>query len=333
MRIVKTAGAVFGVLGAQKSFAANPIIGSHRLNLWGLHRRRVAVAARMTRFRRALMWDVPGDVKADYARDGVVMREDFLPPDDFKRLREEAFERPHHAFDQRQGGAVTRLAPIFPGGTAPLAARAVRSKPIRSALNYLAGRGGVSSNFIQAIFVEPDGAPDPQTRLHADTFHATSKFWLTLEDVALEDGPFGYVFGSHRLTPERLAWEYEQSVFATTEEGRAQRHGSFRIDVDALEAMGFAPERPLPAPANTPIVADTFGFHRRIPAARPGTRVALYGYLRRGPFPPWNGLHGIGLPGLRGREFMLRQDLMAMLGRKPRLADAGTVPILSPSAV
>jgi hypothetical protein len=33
------------------------------------------------------------------------------------------------------------------------------------------------------------------------------KAWLFLDDVALEDGPFADVAGSHRLTPARLAWE------------------------------------------------------------------------------------------------------------------------------
>ena len=46
-----------------------------------------------------------------------------------------------------------------------------------------------------------DGPPDPQTALHADTFHPTVKAWLFLTDVAADAGPFTYVPGSHRLTP------------------------------------------------------------------------------------------------------------------------------------
>ena len=50
--------------------------------------------------------------------------------------------------------------------------------------------------------------------LHADTFHPTAKFWLFLDDVGIEDGPFAYVPGSHKLTPERLAWEHEQALIS-----------------------------------------------------------------------------------------------------------------------
>src|ERR1700694_3362140 len=55
------------------------------------------------------------------------------------------------------------------------------------------------------------GPPDPQTALHADTFHPTVKAWLFLTDVAADAGPFTYVPGSHRLTPERLPLEMRSS--------------------------------------------------------------------------------------------------------------------------
>ena len=59
-----------------------------------------------------------------------------------------------------------------------------------------------------------DGPPTRRPRLHADTFHPTVKAWLFLTDVAADAGPFTYVPGSHRLTPERLAWERRMSLAA-----------------------------------------------------------------------------------------------------------------------
>jgi hypothetical protein len=39
-------------------------------------------------------------------------------------------------------------------------------------------------------------------------------------------------------------------------------------------------------PANTMVVADTFGFHARGPSLRPSTRIELWAYDRRNPFWP-----------------------------------------------
>ena len=44
------------------------------------------------------------------------------------------------------------------------------------------------------------------------------------------------------------------------------------------------------APANTLIVADTFGFHARGASSRPTTRVEIWAMGRRNPFLPWTGL-------------------------------------------
>jgi len=125
----------------------------------------------------------------------------------------------------------------------------------------------------------------------ADTFHPTAKAWLFLTDVAEEDGPFVYVPGSHRLTQARLDWEQRMSVAVSAGAGDGNtRHGSFRISVDMIEQLGLPPPMKLPVPANTLVVADTFGFHARGGSMRPSSRVEVWGFARRSPFLPWNGL-------------------------------------------
>src|SRR3546814_11353522 len=59
------------------------------------------------------------------------------------------------------------------------------------------------------LFPAPD---DSQTALHSDTYHPTMKAWFFLHDVANDEGPFQYVPGSHRLTPQRIAWEKRKSL-------------------------------------------------------------------------------------------------------------------------
>src|SRR5438067_1683458 len=131
------------------------------------------------------------------------------------------------------------------------------------------------------------GPADPQTVLHADTFHPTVKAWLFLTDVAEEAGPFTYVPGSHRLSPERLDWERRMSLAARHSPNAEIRQGSFRIDQAELPSLGLPQPRSFAVPGNTLVVADTFGFHARGPSNRPSLRVEIWAYGRRSPFLPW----------------------------------------------
>jgi len=56
-----------------------------------------------------------------------------------------------------------------------------------------------------------------------------------------------------------------------------------------LAALGLPEPRIFAVPANTLIVADTFGFHARGPSAGRSVRVEIWAYGRRSPFVPWPG--------------------------------------------
>ena len=107
--------------------------------------------------------------------------------------------------------------------------------------------------YVQTIFSRVHlGAVDPQTLLHADTFHSTFKTWFFLTDVAADAGPFVYVPGSHRLTPERLEWERRMSLVAPGSGNNETQEGSFRIRSNALGALGLPQPRRFAVSANTP---------------------------------------------------------------------------------
>jgi hypothetical protein len=143
-----------------------------------------------------------------------------------------------------------------------------------------------------------DAAPDPQTNLHADTFHPSIKAWFFLTDVAKDEGPFVYVPGSHRMTPERLAWEGEMSLKAATSLDKYSARGSFRVGREELVRMNLPAPKAFAVPANTLVVADTVGFHARGFSARPSKRVEIWAFGRRNPFLPWTGLDPLSLPGI-----------------------------------
>lgn len=283
-----------------KSFEANPIIGSHRLNTLGLHRQRRQMADRMAAYRRSsLAARIDTDERAAFERQGYFIRHNALPDTVFRRLRDEVRALHAQGWEMRQGLAVTRRISLDRGVLRhnPACADFVADRSIRDLIGYASSNTGGITYQLQSILADaPTEDSDPQTRLHSDTFHSTAKAWMFLNDVNDDEGPFSYVPGSHTLTPARLEWEYHQSLNAACSPERMHREGSFRINEDELPALGLPAPVRFAVPANTLVVADTSGFHARCPSRRPSLRVEIYASLRRNPFLPWRGAHLFALP-------------------------------------
>lgn len=306
-----------------KSFADNPLIGSRRLNALGLHRLRVRAAHGLTRWRRMLLaGTVSAEDRVAFERQGYVLWRDVLPPDAFARLRAALLDRTWPAREMRQGHAVTRRIAVD--------AEMLRAVPELSALlhlprwrglmRYVAGFSGEPLYYIQTIITEPDPAnADPQNAIHQDAFHPSLKAWLFLNDVAPEDGPLTYVPGAHRLTPARLDWEQRKALAAPEHVDRLSARGSFRITPEERAALGLPAPTAFDLPANSLVVADTYGFHARGPALRPSVRVEIWAYYRRNPFLPWPGLDLASLPGIAERRIGLmwafRDRMKAWVGQ------------------
>ncbi|AXS41317.1 phytanoyl-CoA dioxygenase family protein [Breoghania sp. L-A4] len=289
-----------------KSFVGNPIIGSPRLNRLGLHEKRVMLAQRMADVRRRQMRHLVDAEDAEaFARDGYVVRRNALPDDAFARLRDEVEGNEFSAQEMVQGQTVTRFCPITRAMTRafPELGALVNGRLFQGLLRYVASRNADPITFIHTVFADPHrGGRDPQTVFHSDTFHPTAKAWYFLTDVEDDGGPFTFVPGSHRMTPQRLAWEREKAI--TARAGGPSMHGlgSFRVTDEELSQMGYAEPVRVAVPANTLVVADTHGFHARAVSHKPTVRLGIYGSLRKNPFVPWAGLDPFDLPGLSGRQ-------------------------------
>jgi hypothetical protein len=307
-----------------KSFRDNPLLGSPTLNAWGLHVARRRLAYALGQYRRQKLADnlTPGE-RASFDEHGYFLRRNALDADHFSALRHEIQEARLPAREMRQGGAVTRRIGLDDSGLArmPGARRLVKDPASRALIHYAASYAGEPTFAVQTILADPTVADtDPQTALHSDTFHPTAKAWLFLDDVGDEGCPFAYVPGSHRLTPQRLAWEREQSLSAAHSSDRMHSEGSFRATDSDLAAMGLPPPIRFAVPANTLIVADTSGFHRRSASLQPTRRVEVYATLRRTPFLPWAGGHFAALPPFAGRFTRMEmglQNLLETLGVVP----------------
>lgn len=289
-----------------KSFRANPVLASPRLNRAGLHRRRVAWASATTAYRRRHLGHLVSD---DHARqldqDGYVVLRDVLPTDQFDRLSHEVENTPFPANENRQGETVNRFCGIPPAMLADLPTlKTLLEGPLyRGLLQYAASFRHDPMFNLNTVMTEPGtGRRDPNTMYHSDTFHSVGKGWFFLRDVQMADGPFSFVPGSHRLTPQRLEWEHEMSVGVGETANPLNAIGSFRASLSDIRAMGYPDPVAFDVPANSLVVADTNGFHARCLSTRPSVRLAIYGSLRANPFMPFTGLDLFSLPGLKGRK-------------------------------
>ena len=274
-----------------KSFERNRVIGSPWLNERGLHAVRVSLAHRIAAMRRRrLAGLVAAADRHAFERDGFVIRPNFLPSGEFAELLRQVRGYRGPLREIAEGDTVMRKIALDPKALAALPALrgVLRSPEWRGLIRYIGSRDAEPVVWIQSILRHVfDGPPDPQTALHADSFHPTVKAWLFLTDVAADGGPFTYVPGSHRLSPERLAWERRLSLAARQSPNSEIRQGSFRIMPEELAALGLPEPRIFAVPANTLIVADTYGFHARGPSAGRSVRVEVWAYGRRSPFVPW----------------------------------------------
>lgn len=298
------------LLTGAKDFTANPVIGSPHLNGRGLYtwRKKLAQAVCDVRRRWWLGRQVPAAWREAYAADGYVRLDGFLPPGELQAVRREAACAALPVLWMAQPPALTRrinLDRASCAGAYPALARLLGNRPLLRLLRYAAGYGGQPIIALQCIRADApgeDSGHDPQADWHVDTFHSAGKAWLFLHDVAAEHGPFAYFAGSHRANAARDAWDRAQSTAAATHPNRMHARGSLRAGESDLRAM-YPGREPFVAavPANTLIVADVGGFHRRTPSGAASVRVEVYLSLRRNPF--FAGLYPslLGLPLVRSR--------------------------------
>jgi len=149
---------------------------------------------------------------------------------------------------------------------------------------------------------------DDQVNVHSDIFHPNLKIWLYVNDCNLDNGPYSFVYKSHKKTPKMLEFIHKQGLiwdkgadhpdFFKYNAGTSDSQmGSPRVlrsknctneNMDEvnkeLKKLDLPPVTTLKAKANTIIFTDTTGFHAR-GYAKPGSeRYSLRNAFRINPF-------------------------------------------------
>jgi len=216
-------------------------------------------------------------------RDGILVLENFLSPSRFESVKQEAAQLAESINFRplRNGeagallhGQIARLEPK----QAPLCTSIALEEPLKQLVSAVIGHK-ISEQpqiFIDHFKRSEDTTAvnnDIESLLHADLHLPTVKAWLFLEPVTMANGPFYFAKGSHRLGMKRLAHEYRKSVLTIKlrqghgkipEHLKGQRGTHERIILEESEYNTLnIQESPITGPANTLVIANTMGFHRR----------------------------------------------------------------------
>lgn len=165
--------------------------------------------------------------------------------------------------------------------------RVLRESPMRELVMQCVGSNQpnlyLNNTFVQRLH-NRKGDGDVQKVLHSDTFFPCTKWWYFPQEVTLKDGPFTYVPGTHKLSISLCKYLVEQSIRIVSDQIEPERtyghrEGSFRIFESELKEMGYAPKE-YTVPANTLVIANVFGFHKRADSISEGYRNAIHGSIR-----------------------------------------------------
>lgn len=303
---------MFSLLTSNRSFD-DPWIGHETLISKGLHGHRMRAAALCNASRR---WQVAwrrNPHTRSVRKDGYVAILDFLPQEAFVRLRDEVLHTAEHVrqiapprenlkagfqppepadwgYDRFDGGTLNRFIRTDPA-TMPELARFCHNSALSNLSRIIVGLPVRPGNvrIYETINGDETKNPDIQKDFHRDTFFSSMKFWYFLDAVTEENGPFVYVPGSHKLTPKRIEWENQraQAAIAQKRTTGSAGGGAFRIGESELSALDLPAPKTLTVPANTMVIADTLGFHRRGDALPGSRRISIYSSNRPMPFVPF----------------------------------------------
>jgi hypothetical protein len=262
------------------------IVDSKVLNLAGAQVLRMVAAHTLHRFARSSA--PPADLAAacqELQTRGYLRIDNFFPPEVFAQLRSAA----HDALEDDQScrnvydQGATECEHIYINKLPPAAAQRleawVNDVRTRTIAGWAMGRPlgpDDCSWVIEQVTHGVRTGRDYEADLHMDVFYPSFKAWLYLEPVPMEHGPFVYVPSSQALTLERIRWEYRNSI--------GDRHGSRRVTPEEMSTRGLA-EQVFDVPANTLVMANTCGYHRRTPGLPGKRRRALLVNFRAHPFP------------------------------------------------
>jgi hypothetical protein len=279
-----------------KSFKSNPVIGNYTLNRLGLHVFRLVLSHVLFDFRLWLLSPLASaEDRKNFRQQGFILKESFLPDEEFQALKAELLAYRGDVRALKEGDTLTQRVFLTRavGVDLPECVAFTANPRLLRLIRYASSKNRIPFFYAENLkhsILDANGV-DPQKHTHTDTFYPCVKAWLFIDEVTDQNGPFNYVAGSHRLTWRRIRWEYAESLKSSRDRKQHdnQRYwdGSFRVSDEALRAMALPAPKVFTVPANTLVIANVHGFHKRGGAQAGASRMSIWMQARDNPFNPF----------------------------------------------
>lgn len=257
----------------KKIYASPPrFSGGFLPNLLGYHVLRIlAFNASSALRRRRIPQDEQGKkIYKQVMADGIAVIPDFFPEDIFLKIKDECAKAKKEVMNERSPymGRATLVRDEKDSNLVlyeHLANNAFINKIVSAVLGkdiLVSPKVYFEETFYHAEDIGKKPTDFQSDLLHFDVSYPTVKCLYYLNDVDESNAAFEYAKGSQRLTLKRLWMEYKMSISFGRWSRNRQGDEPVEVSKKDLEKQGMD-VIPVIGKANTMVIANTMGFHRR----------------------------------------------------------------------
>ncbi len=251
----------------------NHILPSPLANKLGVPVLRTLLADILIKLRRLKNCRPKDDYEKKLIEDGIVVIPNFLPDQDFKELKSE-FDNNISISENvkivKKGSMQVNIRKVEKNEYEkfPAMKKFARNKQLIRLISVGEGIKVVDElkkfDLEKTIFGDPDKDTDGNVPFHADIHFHSHKVLYYMSDVTEEGGPFIYCKNSHLNNLDRLWFEFKRGQLkdAHIEGWRIQQHLDKKFFNNYFSKLKNQ-EYKVACPANTLVIANVHGFHKR----------------------------------------------------------------------
>ena len=251
----------------------NHILPSPLANKIGIPVLRTLLADILIKLRRLKNCRPKDDYEKKLIEDGIVVIPNFLPDEDFKELKSEFDNNISVSEDVKivkKGSMQVNIRKVEKNEYEkfPAMKKFARNKQLIRLISVGEGIKVVDElkkfDLEKTIFGDPDKDTDGNVPFHADIHFHSHKVLYYMSDVTEEGGPFIYCKNSHLNNLDRLWFEFKRGQLkdAHIEGWRIQQHLDKKFFNNYFSKLKNQ-EYKVACPANTLVIANVHGFHKR----------------------------------------------------------------------
>ena len=276
-------------------FSESYLVNSYFLNLLGLQAFRY-ISASLVYWLRGIFfkWDNSKEVKI-LKKEGLLIINNFLNMEDFEKFRDHFKSLQNIGLNKilNDGDSSTERSTlsIEQIENNEILTKIVCSKKLINILESCEHKKFIKNRFHnfgkygQIVWLDKinnigfTSIKDSQKTLHSDIFFHTHKVWYFPSEVNAQSGPLNFVKGSHKFSFKRMYLEYINSI----DERTNTQSPNIRNNKQPLN--NYEKNSTIcNVSANTLVIANTRGYHKRGNSFQGTSRMQLHFRVRRNPF-------------------------------------------------